>query len=105
MKRSKVVLAVGAVALFASFAFNTIKLGSITGKISSADTIAEVSLIVGADTVRTPFSQGSFTFANLKQGVYKVWIKANLPYKDLMIENVAVKDSSTTDLGTISIQQ
>jgi len=50
-------------------------------------------------------SQGVFAFSNLKEGVYTVWIKANAPYKDAIIEKVAVKDSATTDLGEIKLQQ
>ncbi|RZK84320.1 MAG: carboxypeptidase regulatory-like domain-containing protein, partial [Pedobacter sp.] len=59
----------------------------------------------GTDTLRAELNQGSFAFTNLKEGVYKVWIKGNAPYKDATIENVAVKDSATTDLGEIKLQQ
>ena len=87
------------------FAFTNIKLGGITGKITPADGVATVALVAGTDTLRADLNQGTFTFTNLKEGVYKVWIKGNAPYKDATIENVAVKDSSTTDLGEIKLQQ
>ena len=66
----------------------------------------KLSMVIRSVTVIcADLNQGSFTFINLKEGVYKVWIKANAPYKDATIENVAVKDSSTTDLGEIKLQQ
>lgn len=89
--------------LFVAFTF--VKLGGIVGRVSSPDAVAKVSLIAGADTVNVQVSQGAFSFTNLKEGVYTVWIKANAPYKDSVIENVAVKDSTTTDLGEVKLKQ
>ncbi|MCZ4243308.1 carboxypeptidase regulatory-like domain-containing protein [Pedobacter punctiformis] len=87
-------------------AFTSIKLGGITGRVSPASAVVSVSLIsTGTDTLKAQVNDGAFTFSNLKQGVYTVWIKAGTPYKDTVIDNVAVKDSSTTDLGEIKLQQ
>ncbi len=87
------------------FSFTNIRLGGITGKITPANGVAAAALVAGTDTLRAELNQGAFTFTNLKEGVYKVWIKGNAPYKDATIENVAVKDSSTTDLGEIKLVQ
>jgi len=87
------------------FAFALIKQGGIVGRINPTEAVADISLVAGTDTVKAQFSQGAFTFTNLKEGVYTVWIKANAPYKDALIEKVAVKDSATTDLGEIKLQQ
>jgi len=86
-------------------AFSYIKVGGIVGRVTLTDAIAGVSLVAGTDTLQAQVSQGAFTFTNLKEGVYTVWIKANAPYKDATIEKVAVKDSATTDLGEIKLQQ
>jgi len=86
-------------------AFTYVKVGGIIGRITPTDAAASVSLVAGTDTLKVQVSQGAFAFTNLKEGVYTVWIKANAPYKDALIENVAVKDSATTDLGEIKLQQ
>ncbi|WP_316797393.1 carboxypeptidase regulatory-like domain-containing protein [Pedobacter agri] len=86
-------------------AFSFIKVGGIVGRVSPADAVADVSLVAGTDTLKAQISQGAFTFTNLKEGVYTILIKANAPYKDTLIEKVAVKDSATTDLGEIKLQQ
>jgi hypothetical protein len=46
-----------------------------------------------------------FAFSKVKKGTYTVWVKANAPYKDASVENVAVTDSATTDIGEIKLQQ
>jgi len=86
-------------------AFTYFKSGGIIGRITQTDAVASVSLAAGTDTVKAQVSQGAFTFTNLKEGVYTIWIKANAPYKDVILDKVAVKDSSTTDLGLIKLQQ
>ncbi len=93
------VISVGAIAI------TGIKLGSIVGKVAPANGAESVVLISEKDTLRTEINQGMFVFNNLKQGVYTVWVKGAAPYKDAILEKVAVKDSSTTDLGTIQLPQ
>ncbi|GGE56060.1 hypothetical protein EV200_10365 [Pedobacter psychrotolerans] len=89
--------------LFVAFTF--VKLGGIVGRVGPADAATGVSLIAGQDTMSVPVNQGSFSFTKLKEGVYTLVIKANAPYKDAVIENVAVKDSTTTDLGEVRLKQ
>ena len=105
MKKNSLVAALLIVISIGLFAFTNIKLGGITGKITPADGVSAVALVAGTDTLRAELNKGTFTFTNLKQGVYSIWIKGNAPYKDATIDNVAVKDSSTTDLGEIKLQQ
>jgi len=105
MKKLCVVLSLLIVFGLGAIAFTNIKLGGIIGKISPADAATSVSLVAATDTLKAQVSQGVFTFTNLKQGVYTVVVKANAPYKDAVIERVAVKDSATTDLGEIKLQQ
>lgn len=105
MKKICVVLSLVIVFALGAIAFTKIKLGGIIGKISPVDAASSVTLVAATDTLKAEVNQGVFTFTNLKQGVYNVVIKANAPYKDAVIEKVAVKDSATTDLGEIKLQQ
>ena len=87
------------------FAFNAVKEGGIQGKVSPAEGAKEVVAIAGTDTLRSQISNGSFVCSNVKKGTYTIWVKANAPYKDAAVENVAVADSATTDIGEIKLQQ
>lgn len=87
------------------FAFGSIKEGGIQGKVTPAEGAKEVFAIAGTDTLKSQISNGAFVFSNVKKGTYTVWVKANAPYKDASVENVAVTDSATTDLGEIKLQQ
>lgn len=105
MKKLCVILSLLIVFALGSIAFTNIKLSGIIGKITPGDAATTVLLVAAKDTLNTQINQGAFTFTNLKEGVYTVVVKANAPYKDTVIEKVAVKDSATTDLGEIKLQQ
>jgi len=105
MKKIGVFLVALLVSTVFFFAFTKTKVGGIVGRITPTDAIANVSLVNASDTIKVTVTQGAFTFTNLKEGVYTVWIRANAPYKDALIEKVAVKDSATTDLGEIKLLQ
>ena len=87
------------------FAFGSIKQGGIQGKVIPAEGVKQVVAVAGADTLRSQISNGVFVFSNVKKGTYTVWVKANAPYKDASVENVAVTDSATTDIGELKLQQ
>ena len=87
------------------FAFGSIKQGGIQGKVTPAEGAKEVVAVAGTDTLRSQISNGAFVFSNVKKGTYTIWIKANAPYKDASVENVAVTDSATTDIGEVKLQQ
>lgn len=87
------------------FAFGSIKDGGIQGKVSPAEGAKEVVAVAGTDTLRSQVSNGVFVFGRVKKGTYTVWVKGNPPYKDASVENVAVTDSATTDIGEIRLQQ
>ncbi|UKT63663.1 carboxypeptidase regulatory-like domain-containing protein [Pedobacter mucosus] len=105
MKKLILILSVAVILCISLFGFKLIKLGAISGKISPANNVASVSLISGIDTVKAPINQGSFKFSDLKEGVYSISLKALPPFKDTIINKVAVKDSATTDLGEIKLLQ
>lgn len=87
------------------FAFGSVKEGGIQGKITPAEGVKQVVAVAGTDTLRSQISNGVFVFSTVKKGTYTVWIKANAPYKDASVENVAVTDSATTDIGEIKLLQ
>jgi hypothetical protein len=87
------------------FAFGSIKEGGIQGKVTPSEGAKEVVAVSGTDTLRSQISNGVFVFSKVKKGTYTVWVKANAPYKDASVENVAVTDSATTDIGEIKLQQ
>ena len=105
MKKICAMLSILIVMALGAIAFTNARLGGIVGKISPAEGAAAVTLVAGTDTLKADILQGAFGFSNLKEGVYTITIKANAPYKDKTIEKVAVKDSATTDLGEIKLQQ
>jgi hypothetical protein len=105
MKKLRAILTLLTVLALGSIAFTHIKSGGIIGKITPGDGASTVLLVAAKDTLNTQINQGTFTFTNLKEGVYTVVVKGNAPYNDAVIEKVAVKDSATTDLGEIKLQQ
>ncbi|WP_316785856.1 carboxypeptidase-like regulatory domain-containing protein [Pedobacter frigiditerrae] len=105
MKRASLgILAVAGLSL-GLFAFGSIKEGGIQGKVTPAEGAKEVVAVAGTDTLRSTISNGAFVFSKVKKGTYTVWVKANAPYKDTSVENVAVTDSATTDIGEIKLLQ
>ena len=85
-------------------AFAFIKTGNIQGKVTPAGAASQVLAVLGADTLRTVANNGSFVFRNVKTGTYTIVVKANVPYNDVSVKNVAVIDSTTTDVGVIKLQ-
>ncbi len=85
------------------FAFSTSQ-SSITGKVSPADGVESVWAISGTDSVKSGLNAGSFTLS-VKSGTYKVIIDAKDPYKDVLLDNIAVKDDQPADIGEIVLQK
>ncbi|MET4082352.1 hypothetical protein ABIB40_002310 [Pedobacter sp. UYP30] len=86
-----------------SFGFVKIKMGAIRGQVAPGGAVGSIYLIEGIDTLARNSDQQNFTFNNLKEGVYSILVKGNNNYRDSLIKSVAVKDSSTTDLGLIKL--
>jgi len=105
MKKLNWIFAGIIVALLTSFAFMSEIAGGIQGKVKPVEGLNAVIAISGTDTLQASTSEGVFVFTNLKKGTYMLWIRANAPYKDTTIQNVAVADSATTDVGEIMLQK
>lgn len=104
MKKIKVsVIALAAIA-FGALSFRS-EGGSITGKVRPMDGATEAWAIQGSDTLKTPVSDGAFTFKDARAGTYTVIIDAKDPFKDATMNDVKVEDGKATDLGEINLQQ
>jgi hypothetical protein len=73
---------------------------SITGRVSPVDAAESVWAISGSDSVRGVPSAGAFTLS-VKAGTYKVVVDAKDPYKDILLENVMVKDDEPANVGEL----
>jgi len=81
--------------------------GSISGQVLPGEADAEISTLVGTDTVSTvPNSEGFFSLMTLPAGTYNVnIIPNNLAYKDTTISNVQVTAGHDTNIGVITLIQ
>jgi hypothetical protein len=79
--------------------------GSITGKITPADSATEVEADNGTDKLKGAISQGAFTIPAAKAGSYTITILGKSPYKNAVIKDVKVEEGKATDLGEIKLEQ
>jgi hypothetical protein len=105
MKSIKFVTPVALILLSLLFSFTLIRKSGVQGKISPAEGIQQVLLILGIDTLKIQPQAGNFKVDNIKAGTYKLLIKAQMPYKDFTVAEVPVIDSAITDVGQIQLLQ
>lgn len=105
MKSIKFITPVALILLSLLFSFTLIRKGGVQGKISPAEGIQQVLLILGTDTLKIQPQAGNFKVDNIKAGTYKLLVKTQMPYKDFTIAEVPVIDSATTDVGQIKLLQ
>ena len=77
---------------------------SIIGRINPIGGANTASAVSGRDSSTSNIVNGAFSFA-LRQGVYKVTINANKPYKNEVLENIGVSEGQTVDVGEITLQK
>lgn len=87
--------------LFAGGSLDRVQSG-ITGKVNPADGANSVWAIGGKDTVKGTINTGAFSLS-VKTGTYRLLIDAKDPYKDVVLENLEVKDQPL-DVGEIILQ-
>ncbi len=75
---------------------------NITGKVSPADGAEAVWAIGTSDSSKASINGGSFSL-QVKPGVYKVLVDAKEPRKDVVLDNIEVKDQPV-DVGEIVLQ-
>ncbi len=87
----------------AAFSFLKVKTAK-TGRVSPADGADIVWVVSEKDSLKAGISEGQFYF-DVKPGVYKLVVDAKDPYKDVLLENLAVKAEETLDVGEIILKQ
>jgi hypothetical protein len=77
---------------------------SIVGRVSPVDAAEVVWVTSTTDSAKSVVSMGQFNF-DVKPGTYKLIIDAREPYKDVLMENLQVKQDQTLDVGEIPLKQ
>jgi hypothetical protein len=77
---------------------------SITGRINPIGGAHTARAVSGRDSSTSTIVNGEFYFA-AKPGLYKVVIDAVEPYKDVILENIEVKEGQTVNVGEIILQK
>jgi hypothetical protein len=76
----------------------------IVGKLNPIDGAELVWVLGSSDSLKMVPAQGQFFF-DVKPGVYKLVVDAKEPYKDVLLENLQVKQDETLDVGEIPLKQ
>lgn len=84
------------------FAVNKKSKSGIRGTITPANGAAKIWAINGTDSISIVPSTGSFS-AELKMGLWKLYIIAVKGYKNTTVENIPVEDGRYTDAGEIKL--
>lgn len=77
---------------------------SIVGRVNPVDAAEVVWVTSSTDSAKSVVSMGQFSF-DVKPGTYKLIIDAREPYKDVLLENLQVKQDQTLDVGEIPLKQ
>jgi len=79
---------------------------SVAGKVKPKDAKAVITLFNNTDTAYAlPNREGEFKMRGLKDGTYKLYVKASNGYKDTTINNVVVAQPKTTSVGVIELKK
>jgi hypothetical protein len=77
---------------------------SIAGRISPIDGAELIWAISATDSIKMIVASGTFS-SPLKPANYKLFIDARSPYKDVLLDNVDIKENQVLDIGEIILQQ
>ncbi len=87
------------------FAFSKQNSGAIQGNVSPVQGIQRILMISGPDTIPVIHTNGKFMLKNMAAKTYKILVIAVPPYLDYTLNEVAIIDSTTTDIGQIKLLQ
>jgi hypothetical protein len=76
---------------------------TITGRVTPADGAESVWVMRDKDTTRQAINAGNFT-VEVVPGIYKVFISAKTPFKNVYLENIEVKPDMSFDVGEIKLK-
>ena len=77
-------------------------MSSIYGTIVPPDAVTKVMAISGRDTVVVVPQNGKFSVA-VNGGIWKLFIQAVPPYRNITTEHIKVTDGLSTDAGVITL--
>ena len=77
---------------------------SITGRVSPAEGAESIWAISSTDSIKVGIASGNFS-AQVKPGTFKILVDAKAPYKDVLLDNLEVKENQVFDVGEIILQQ
>lgn len=89
--------------MLSAFSIKNHFLTSIYGTIDPPEAAAKVWAISGKDSVTVEPAEGRFSIAVPHAGTWKLIVHAEHPYKDAVVENIAVQEGKSTDAGTIRL--
>lgn len=101
--RSRLIIGSASLAIAALLVCSKPK-SAITGKVSPIDGADIVWVLSTKDSLKSGLSNGQFYF-DVVPGVYKLIVDAKEPYKDVLLENLAIKADETLDVGEIVLKQ
>ncbi len=104
MKNAFVQLCLVVLVITGIHAIRLIKANTINGKVSAPNALQFAWAIKGSDSVIVGADNGTFSL-KVKPGIWKVLLHNKNPYKNIIINNVIVKDGRSTDLGEIILAQ
>lgn len=103
MKKHIVTCGIFAASVAGIFAFTSSQ-SSISGRVSPANGANMVWAVSGTDSIKAAITAGAFAL-QVKPGTYKLFVDAKDPYKDVMLENLEIKEGQPLDVGEIVLQQ
>lgn len=105
MKNTKLALLGLVMATAGILSFDTLQQVGIKGTVTPAESAKQAWAISDSDTLKATITNGAFQFDNVEEGVYRVIVEANAPYKHVAKDSVVVTGTETTDVGEIQLQQ
>jgi len=95
---------VGILLLFIlAVAFTQIKGGTVGGNVNPPDAGLRAFLFSGKDTLSANVASGTFQFAKVPSGTYKLLVEAVPPYKNAVKDGIRVLEGEFTDAGQIEL--
>lgn len=79
--------------------------GTVAGNVTPPDIGLRAFLFSAKDTLSANVTSGTFHFANVPAGTYKLLVEAAPPYRNAVKDGVQVVEGTFTDAGQIELQK
>lgn len=105
MKNTQLFFSLVVLIMFGLCAFGVRQTASIKATIIPASATGQAYAVSGADTASASFSNGVLSMLNIKAGTYRIIIRGDAPFREVIKENVTVQEGSIANLGEIRIEK